>query len=309
MKSTMIVLKDLSRFDKTVRLLFANSTHRGPGMVVRNLTKGLDAAGLVPIGVHSSVASSMTGVLQFCHPELINELHQEKAPALMGPNLFVLPTDNPSLCKMFDHFVVPSQWVKEKYQQFDLMKEKDIQVWSVGIDTEEWKPVDRNGEIDCLIYHKNRSAQDLAVVEAVCRKYKLNYKVLEYGKYQEKELRNIATEQARFAILCTGTESQGIAYMQMLSSDLPCYVFNNPTWKSEDGKHSFKASSVPLWDKRCGYKSDKVDLGHFEEFLEKVDDGIFAAREYILEHHTLEKAAQSYYNLLRRAYGKESVEF
>ena len=229
----------------------------------------------------------------------------------MGPNLFVLPTDNPSLCKMFKHFVVPSQWVKDKYETFDLMKDKDIQVWSVGIDTEEWKPGEweNSGELDCIIYHKNRSNQDLAVVEAICRKFELNYELLQYGDYQESDLHRIATEQARFAILCTGTESQGIAYMQMLSSGLPCYVFNNPTWKSEGGEHSFPATSVPYWDERCGYKSDKVDLVNFKDFLDKMYAGQFAHRDYILENHTLEKAAQRYYNLLRQSYSLPMVIF
>lgn len=256
----------------------------------------------------------MIGCLQFCYPNDLNAFYQTNDPVLMGPNLFVLPTDNPSLCKMFDHFVVPSQWVKDKYETFELMEGKDIQIWSVGIDTQDWPMhpnfyIDMKGnEPDCLIYFKNRSEQDLAVVEAICRKFGLKYEVLKYGNYQEHDLKKLAYN-SKFAILLTGTESQGIAYMQLLSTNTPCYVFNSPTWKSEDGRYSFPATSVPYWDDRCGYKSDKVDLEHFKEFLDKVEANAFSPREYILENHTLEKAAKNYYNLLRRAYGKDPVDF
>lgn len=310
----MIKLKDLTPFEKTVLLLYANSSHRGPGMVVKNLTKGLEHIGLQYSSYDVPKASEMIGVLQYCHPKLLNSYHQMNESVLMGPNLFVLPTDNPSLCKMFNNFVVPSQWVKDLYFQFDLMKDKNIEVWPVGIDTDEWPTYpnmycDMKGEEpDCFIYFKNRSEQDLAIVEAICRKFGLKYKTIKYGSYDESELK-VLSYNSKFAILCTGTESQGIAYMQILSTNTPCYVFNSPTWKSEDGQHSCPASSVPYWDERCGYKTDKVDLEHFKDFLNKIENKAFSPREYIIENYTLEKAAKNYYNLLRRAYGKDPVEF
>jgi len=306
---TMTKFEDLSENDKTVLLVHTNDSHRGPGMVVQNLQKGLKAIGVQYRGRFDSMPSKYTGVLQDYDLDSLKHWHEMKTPLLLGPNLFVLPTDNPNLCKMFDNFVVPTQWVKNLYEGFDLMKGKNIHVWPVGIDTEEWKPVPReDSELDCVVYHKNRSEQDLAIVEAICKKFKLNYKVFKYGSYEEHELKG-AAEQARFAILVTGTESQGIAYMQILSTDTPCYVFNSPTWKSEDGSIVVPASSVSYWDDRCGYKSETVDLKHFEEFMTKVSEGQFNPRDYILENHTLEKSAQEYYNLLRTCYGENPIKF
>ena len=241
-------------YDKSVSLIYQNDSHRGPGKVVQNLKMGLEKIGVSIHPEYSSQPWKYTGCLQFCQPETLTHYAQSKKPILMGPNLFVLPTDNPSLCKFFDHFVVPSEWVKTKYEEFELMKDKHIHVWAVGIDTEEWKPADeRTDEVDCIVYFKNRTDQDLAVVEAICRKFSLKYELFKYGSYQEKDFHKAATTKAKFAILCTGTESQGIAYMQLLSAGLPCYVFNNPTWKSEDGRETAAASSVPYFDERCGY--------------------------------------------------------
>jgi len=292
-------------YEKSVALIYENDSHRGPGKVVQNLKLGLEKIGVSVIPEYSGHPWKYTGCLQFCKPQLISSYASTGRPMLMGPNLFVLPTDNPSLCKLFQHFVVPSEWVKKTYQEFDLMNGKNIHVWSVGIDTDVWKPSEqgKTGDIDCIVYFKNRSDQDLAVVEAICRKFDLKYELFKYGSYLEQDLHKSATTKAKFAILCTGTESQGIAYMQLLSAGLPCYVFNNPLWKSEDGKHTAVASSVPYFDERCGYVINNVDLDHFKEFLKNIDN--FHPRDYILDKHTLEEAAQKYFDLLRTSNGEQ----
>lgn len=311
------MMNNVYDFDKSVSLFYENDSHRGPGKVAQNLILGLKKIG---ISLHSQYDSRQpwkySGYLQNCHFETLSYFAETKRPVLMGPNLFVVPTDNPYICTSFKNFVVPSNWVKDFYQTFDLMKDKNIFSWSVGIDTDTWNfggPI-TNDPLDCFIYFKNRSKQDLAIVEAICKKFKLKYEILRYGSYKEEDLwRTCLRTKANkgFAILLTGTESQGIAYMQILSCDIPCYVFNNPTWKSEDGKYTAPATSVPYWDPRCGYITDNVNFEHFNEFLAKLHQPaaflgpdkiyqrqFFKPREYILENHTLEISAKKYYDLL-----------
>jgi hypothetical protein len=292
-------------FDKSVCLYYSNYTHRGPGKVVQNLVKGLEGIGVVVSNVFSSRPSKYTAALQYCHPELLQQHSNAGSKILMGPNLFVLPSDNPQLCKMFSDFVVPSGWVAELYRRFPEMDGNNLHIWPVGIETEKWKPDIswiRKQDLDCFIYFKNRSKEDLRVVEAVCRKFNLRYRVLEYGSYDEHELQELCHE-TDFAILLTGTESQGIAYMQILSTDTPCYVFNNSMWKSDDGKIQCPASSVPYFDGRCGSVNNNVQLDHFAEFLSKVRT--FEPRKYVLESHTLEKSAEHYFKLLRMLHGEK----
>lgn len=302
--------KDLESFDKKVFLLHEGHRHRGPGMVVANLKKGFDKIGVTHYGVYNSQASQYMGILQFCMPDLLYQYSpKEKDRALLGPNLFVLPTDNPKLCDAFNNFIVPSQWVKDLYLNFDLMKNKNISVWPVGIDTDEWSSVKKEEkEIDCFIYFKNRTEQDLEIVKAVCKKFNLKYKVIGYGSYLEPELKELC-QKSKFAILLTGTESQGIAYLNILSSNVPCYVFNTPTWKDEYRKIICDATSVPYWDNRCGTVSNTVDLKLFEQFLQEVKNDKFEPRNYILDNLTLEKSAQSYYNMLRVSHGDDPVKF
>lgn len=300
-------------YSKSVCLYYQNDSHRGPGKVVQNLTKGIQAIGGYVTNVWSSRAAKYHGALQFCFPDLLQQHKERGDQILMGPNLFVLPNENPNLCQMFNHFVVPSAWVKDLYLQFDELKEKNIHVWPVGIETNLWTPIvtlPPTEELDCFIYFKNRSEQDLKLVEAICKKFGLKYKVLKYGSYTENELHStcqtvLANEG--FAILLTGTESQGIAYMQILSCNVPCYVFNNPTWKSEDGKYKVTASSVPYFDVNCGDISVDIKLDHFAAFIEKVKQQKYSPREYILQHHTLEASAKHYLNLLRIANGQKPL--
>lgn len=294
-------------YEKSVSLFYSNDSHRGPGKVVQNLKLGLEKIGMNIHQFYESRPWKYSACLQFNKHDLNDLLFyaESKRPILMGPNLFVLPNDNPMLCELFNDFVVPSEWVRNLYQKFELMKHKNIYVWPVGIDTNEWieknevnKPNDST--IDCFIYFKNRSEQDLAVVEAICRKFGLKYKILKYGFYEEEELKNLCN-LAKFAILLTGTESQGIAYMQILSTNTPCYVFNATSWVSEDKTITASASSVPYFDNRCGYITNDVDLQHFDKFIQNIS--FFEPRKYIIENHTLEKSALEYYRFLQISHG------
>lgn len=299
-------------YEKSVSLIYHNDSHRGPGKVVQNLKTGLSMIGITIHGEFDSRSWKYTGCLQYSDPDYLRHLSKHKTRSiLLGPNLFVLPTDNPDLCISFDHFVTPSKWVKNLYEQFSVMQHKHIHVWPVGIDTKEWtdSTISSDGlggdEIDCFIYFKNRTEQDLAVVEALCRKFTIKYKVIKYGSYSESELKNLCAI-SKFAILLTGTESQGIAYMQILSTNTPCYVFNSPVWQSGDKKISTAASSVPYFDDRCGVVTNDVNLEHFKDFIDGVN--FFQPRKYILENHTLEKSAQDYYNLLRISNGEAPIK-
>ena len=57
----------------------------------------------------------------------------------------------------------------------------------------------------------------------------MDYVVLNYGSYTELDLLS-AGEQSLFAILNTSTESQGIAYQEILSMGVPCYVIDKKIW-------------------------------------------------------------------------------
>jgi len=295
----------MNSFDKSVCLYYSNASHRGPGKVVENLKKGIEKIGGYTTTMLDSKSAKYHGMLQFCHPEILNSFHKEKRKILLGPNLFVLPNEIPALCENFIVFVVPAAWVKDLYSNFDIINKKNIYVWSVGIDTDAWQPDENLGqsEFDCLIYYKNRTLEDLRITEAVCKKFNLSYKIIKYGEYKEEDLLKTSQKLVNkngFAILLTGTESQGIAQQQIMSTGLPCYVFNQNYWKSDDGLYKVKATSVPYFDQTCGAISDSLSLKHFDEFLQNVKQNKYSPRKYILDNHTLEKSAYQYFDILEK---------
>lgn len=169
----------------------------------------------------------------------------------------------------------------------------------VGIDTDKWQMVERQTEhLRCLLYYKNRSQQDLLVVKKILNKYNVEYKELHYGNYHENDLINHC-KWANFCILLTGTESQGIAYMEILSTNLPCFVFNKPSW-NYDGKYkTVPATSVPYFDKTCGEIVENIDLKKFEDFLNGVQEKKYNPSHYINENFNLKKCSQEYVNLFK----------
>lgn len=278
--------------EKEVELSYTNASHRGPGKVVTNLVKGLEA-----LGVDIKPGAKNLGVLQTTEALLRNTDRK----VLVGPNVFVLPSDLPQVAERFDNYIVPSMWVSDVYRT-DLQKMEnrfpedkvfDIRVWSVGIDTDEWKPISKPKDPKkCFIYFKNRSEKDLEVISSVLKNgLGVTPSVLRYGNYSENDLRNACNENS-FCVLLDNTESQGVAVMEILSMNVPILVFNMENWTSSSGE-KFKASSVPYFDHRCGMimpnHITRDALVHFQRSLPN-----FKPREYILEQHTLIQAAGEY---------------
>lgn len=272
-------------------LQYTNASHRGPGMVVQNLLKGLNELG-VDVQTQPQ-ACDYYGCLQ--PPGAI--LNHLPVQTLIGPNIFVIPSENMAVVNRFQNHVVPCEWVKDVYLRWPDMQSKSISVWPVGIDTEEYAPTpDAAQDLDCFIYVKNRDPNDVGLVENACRALGLSYEINEYGSYKPEALKDRCS-RAKFAILLTDTESQGIAYMSILSTGTPCYVINKAKWEYRGIQAS--ATSVPYFDKRCGEIVDSaiINRDHLQEFVKNIDT--YDPRQYILDNHTLSKGAADYVSILK----------
>jgi len=280
-----------------ISLLAPNSNNRGPGKVFQNLFLGLKNISQDITITHNEISNHIThyGCLQHIGNS-INSLDKERT--LFGPNLFVLPTDDPNLSRGLKHIVVPSEWVKDLYRKFSILDHANIHVWSVGIDTKEWKPL-ANGsfkkDLDCFVYFKNR---DLISKENVMKQLdsmNLKYEFIEYGSYKEEDLKKLC-DRAKFAILLTGTESQGIAYMQILSMNIPCYVFNQTTWTSENKDICCTATSVPYFNKQCGYITNDLDASKIPTFMNELSN--YTPRNFIENNHSILSSAKKYKEII-----------
>jgi hypothetical protein len=266
-----------------IGLFYNNGNNRsGPGKLAGNLTKGLSLAGA---NVSHNRVCEYTGCLQPTSFDVIPE------SALIGPNIMVLPNEYPMLWKRFKNHVVPCGWVKNKYESFSETAGLDLNIWSVGIDTDVFS-VDKKPEIDYLIYYKNRDIEIMRDIKRKLDPMGLTYTAIAYGNYNEEQFLKLLAK-CKGCIVASGTESQGIAYMEMLSTNTPCYVLDKTTW-DDNPNYSFQATSAPYFTDECGIKCS--DLSMFEEFNKEVNN--YNPRDYILREHTLLRSAENYISLL-----------
>jgi len=261
----------------------------GPAKVAKNLIAGLTSLG---VEVHHNTLLKYTGILQTYPLEELKEI------VLIGPNCFTLPGDHsPSVWETKRNIVAPSEWIKKRFEK-DLDSKHNVHVWPVGIDTDYFIPSTEPPKIDCLFYYKlSPLSTKLKNVLKKLLDDGISYEGLIYGNYEEEELISVA-RSAKYCIMVAGSETQGIAYQEILSMNVPIYVVDcNDTHQFEPNECP-GATSAPYFDDRCGIKH--TDLSRFDEFLDRLDE--FSPREYILENLTLKKCASEYLSLLEKCH-------
>jgi len=264
----------------------------GPGKVVSNLLKGLDKLGVKYKSNQTIVPEEHQLSLQ-----VSSVLHSEHiSKAIIGPNICTLPFDNNVVMQQqYKKILVPCQWVLDLYKRW--LPEEKIAIWAVGIDTDTFTDFsEENKSIDCLIYLKRRSISDLSTITSILSKYKQTFEIIQYGEYTEEKLLE-TIKKSRYGFICDGSESQGIAIQEMMSCNLPLFVWDITTWDDRGAEHRCQASSIPYWNELCGIsETNQNNLeNRFEEFLKVWFT--FRPREYILSELNLEKQAQALINL------------
>jgi hypothetical protein len=243
-------------------------------------------------------------------PQVIAKI-PAKNPILYGPALPSHPSENNFawFSPNIKHLLISSEWFKLMYDQ-DLPVKLNTSIWPSGIDTELWKPLNiRKRHNRILIYDKvrwNREHYKPELIDKIRQtliKRNISVEYLQYGYYKEKEYLEKLDEVDAMIFLCEH-ETQGFAYLQALSKDVPILAWDragywlDPEFYPEKVKYR-PVTSVPYWSENCGLKFE--DMREFQmvlpQFLHRKDANLFNPREYILENLTLEKCAMEYYNV------------
>jgi len=178
--------------------------------------------------------------------------------------------------------LVPSDWVKDLYSRW--IPVEKIQVWPCGIDTDLFKPSEKDKDNDFLIYFKRRNREDLEKIIEYLKGINKKYSIIEYGNYKETEFLNCLS-RSKYGIIIDGCESQGIAIQEILSCDIPLLVWDSVIWGDRGKENECSATSIPYWDDSCG----EIFHNHYE-FLDKIDtltSNNYSPRNFIIENLTL----------------------
>lgn len=240
--------------------------------------------------------------------------YDKSNPILAGVAVGDHPQEWPHLFDEYPvgRYLVHCDWVKSMYERYYPSR---ISNWAVGIDTQNWAPRATPKEFDVLVYDKIRWDADRvkrALLEPVLsemRKRKLTCRVIRYGEYKPAEYQDMLA-QARAMLFMCEHETQGLAYQEALSCDVPVIAWDPgawlDAWRFRYGETHVPATSVPFFDERCGMTF--TGAPDFPEalgrFWESVQQGRYRPREYVLEVLTLEKCARHYLQLLREYCGR-----
>jgi len=222
---------------------------------------------------------------------------------IFGPHFCVLPTDN----NKFDSinynqnnliYTLPCQWCVNIYKSYDL--KINLIPFPFPVNTDKFNEVQEINKTEVLIYFKGRSQNELQfLIEKLKNKGISNFEIFSYShKYDENYfIQHI--HKSKYGIVLDAHESQGFAIEEMMSCNLPLFVWSVSKFNQEYGCNypPYPATSIPYWDDRCGevfYESNEFN-DKFDLFLSKLDS--YKPRDYVMENLSLEVCAKRFKEL------------
>ena len=236
-------------------------------------------------------------------------------PCVIGPGVLNAAVEWPDLFtnSRAIYCVQNCEWAANMYRP---LYGDRVKIWKMGIDHERYAPdptIERH--FDFLIYDKIRWPDTpaykglLEFCQAALQKAGLSVQYLRYGQYPRgRELAyHDMLRTSRAMLYLSENETQGFAYNEALSLDVPILAWNFGWWcdpyRFTVGLNDFPATSIPYWDERCGveFHNMKDFDAQLDVFLERLRRNDFAARDYVLDNLRLEQGAQRYLDILHDA--------
>jgi hypothetical protein len=295
------------------RLVRGRPSPGGQMRVFLNLCAGLDRLGIrYRVNDYQHAKRNPNELVCIIGKRCVLDKIDWENPILFGPAAYSHPLDDE---KLFDRLpvqkvLVPGPWMVDMCRPY---WGERVEAWPVGIDTQLWYPsAPEDKSIDVLLYDKVRWEHDryeaslIEPIRVALARHRCSVRELRYGFYQEEEF-HAALRMCRTMIFLCEHETQGIAYQQALSSDVPIFAWDRGGYWQDPAYHPHKVkfepvTSVPYWDERCGMRfSDSQNFQMlWNEFWERAKVKCFRPRDYALENLTLEKCAREYVDIVQQ---------
>jgi hypothetical protein len=298
------------------RLVRGKLNPGGQKRVFMNLLAGLDRIGIrYRVNDYRHAKKNPNELACIIGKPCVLDKIEWKNPILFGSSVFSHPLDDPHLFQRLPvkKVLVPGAWMKEMWKEH---WDSDVHVWPVGIDADLWQSSGaERKKIDVLLYDKVRWEYEqyetslIDRIRVVLRQCGRSIKEIRYGFYREADFR-AALQECRTMIFLCEHETQGIAYQQALSCDVPILAWDrggywqDPAYFPQKVKFA-PVTSVPYWDERCGrkFKDGSEFEAQWHQFWDEDQLQRFRPREHIIEHLTLEKCAHQYLKFVTNLHG------
>lgn len=283
----------------------------GVDLVFINLCKGLKKIG-VPFEVNTPfnevTDSSIVCVIGRGRYSL--EGYSLPNPVIAGIGLMTHPLEWPDICKNYPikRYLQHSKWANDLYKPY-FGEEICKDIWPVGIDTNYWTPSSiKNKKYDFLIYNKIKWNQTMVCtnllfpIKEVLKNNNLRFIEIKYGEYEPQYYKK-CLDDSNAMIFISEHESQGLAYQEALSCNIPVLAWNPGRIMDPQfikwGDFGKKAESVPIWDESCGitFKDFKDFAIKFPNFICQNSNNYYMPRLFIMNNLTLEQCAFNFFRI------------
>ena len=255
-----------------------NGPVRGPYKVIVNLIESLEYTN-IPYSINKE-KYDYNYLVHYGEEGHTKHEKLEHSSCIIGPQIWPFDSygqflkDNPQYYKKL---IVPSISPKISFVDQGFVEEK-ISIWPVGIKDID---INRTGN-KILVYHKQRSDEDLKFIIDTLQSIGYEYEILRYGYYSQDQFYSCLENCCR-GIIIGRPETQGIAYQEMMSSNLPLLLWDVREWYDYNLPSPYQKYPQPslshYFSDECGEKFyDKTD---FEEVFIKFMGLTYSPKEYV----------------------------
>lgn len=234
-------------------------------------------------------------------PSALNHIPKNH-PVIFGPGDFGMPDRFNQISEDYPkaYLICFCDWIFKIYERNNPGRIKD---WFAGINTDKWLPeMQYPKPIDCLIYDKIRWERDTLIPDFYDQfrthldKRGLTHATLRYGDHTITHYKECLKKAKSLIFLCEH-ETQGLAYQEAMSMNIPIFAWDEGILRDEQLKkyapEDHIVTSVPYFSDRCGVRFKlKNYIEDFNKFWENLAS--FKPRQYVIENISQEKSAELY---------------
>jgi glycosyltransferase involved in cell wall biosynthesis len=286
-------------------LKIKKNKYTGHSAVTRSLIEGLFKIGYSHNYNPKIISQLANNVVVLSNVNAVNQMINLKkkgyiSKLFIGPNVISSPiTFKNILSPYIDGILVPSDPVKILTVSTYPCLFNKCHIWPAGVDNNIWSKIETVNRQSVLLFIKEINYKPNLVSECknLLDKYKLDYQVLNYGRFTQKDLYE-KLEKSFLMICFSRIESQGILYAESWCADVPTFIYYNfePTFYGI----KYNGNSAPyLNDFNGKFFNNTAEL---EKLIIDIHNGkvIFAPRDWCSNNMTDEICAQKFIDIINK---------
>ena len=274
-----------------MRKYFQHKRYRGHFAVTRSLIEGLEKLNKAYTYNPTKLSQLSDTVLVLSGVKTLLQAIKLKQQGYIkilfaGPNIVEFASDSNHLIfsDYIDCVVTPSEFITDLYLEdvIDLGEKPCVLAWPAGVNESFWVSIGGMERKLVLVYCKYGNNYNEYLEYILNSGYQ--YKVITYGNYDQYEYKELLKYSCVCVCLTETSESQGIAWAEAWSMDVPTLVKSKKINTIKGRK--FKCSSAPYLNKENGlFFDDYKDFTSQFDYIMKYK-GKFNPRSWVIENMT-----------------------